>query len=1097
MNKMIFSPVSIANILKEPGKEPLLPTAEQRSVIESSLNNATLVVAGAGSGKTETIANRVVWLVANGFAEPGEILGLTFTRKAAGELSERVRNRLITFTENAVKAGQKDLLSTQQRESVGRLQDTLHNSMELPEISTYNSFAVSIFQEFGAAAGFSSDAKLIDNASAWNLAREIVISATDADLVNNDFNLNTLISMVLNLDRSVHENLSSFIEARKQIENFMSVLDLPRDEKVVQGKKEHSNYADLSTYVSDIEKTLLYSRLAESYADQKMARGLLEYSDQVSLALATLKVSPLAIRILRKRSKFILLDEVQDTSVAQTTLLAKIFAGSSVMGVGDPHQSIYGWRGASSESISGFHSAFNSLSAKHKKQVLTLTTSWRNAKQILKVANTVAQPLQEESAFQVPQLSTPPGARNGTVETHYFETLHQEAESVAEWLSKKRNTFECEHSTAPTSAIIFRMRKHMNVFAEELAKKSIPYKIVGLGGLLSTPEVADIVSVLRVLWFVDAGSELIRVLSGPRFAIGIADISGLRDYAQFLDRKYQKQIQPDQVLARQSVTIIDALDRLLSNSDSAILKTLISAEGITRMKLAGEMFRRLRKLIGGDLLDLISEIELELMLDLELEVRSSSRGSTKAQSRSNIYAFIGEVRNFLTTTETADLRTLLLWLEKSQEEDNLTESVPPASGDEVQLITIHSAKGLEWDLVAVPRLSVGEFPAAPKSVKGWLRAGELPDECRGDKATRPKLFWQDAKTQQEVRERINDYSTQLRAEHDLEERRLAYVAVTRAKKDLFLSGTFWAKTKKPSIPSPILKETIANFENRSLPDASEFNELPENENSQKLIWPYDPLGVRRPAVEQAALLVKSKQKLNLSIDDVANPYIKILLADAKNNNHIKQPTRLPERMNASGFQEYINDPVKALLQFTRPVPKKPFREARIGNIFHEWVERRTTTALGTALELDLEQFKFEQNIEETEDQKALDDLITNFEKSRWSEYNPLAVELEIALPFAGRRIICKLDAVYEIENEIEIIDWKTGRPPKTKKEQEQRFLQLDLYRHAYAMYAGISAEKIEAILFYVSTNETIELNKKKTLEELEEMWLKSVQNNNR
>src|SRR5699024_887118 len=145
-----------------------------------------LVIAGAGSGKTETIASRVLWLVVNGHVRPRHILGLTFTRKAAGELAERVRNRLLTF----VARTEGRSVSPAQRTQLDELHRAMHDELDLPEVSTYNSFAAGLVQEFAPVVG--AEARLIDESVAWNIAREVVLASTDARLPKLNLSVNTI-----------------------------------------------------------------------------------------------------------------------------------------------------------------------------------------------------------------------------------------------------------------------------------------------------------------------------------------------------------------------------------------------------------------------------------------------------------------------------------------------------------------------------------------------------------------------------------------------------------------------------------------------------------------------------------------------------------------------------------------------------------------------------------------------------------------------------------------------------------------------------------------------------------------------------------------
>ncbi|WP_416447140.1 UvrD-helicase domain-containing protein [Leucobacter sp. HNU] len=354
----VFAPLRIAELLAGPDGQILAPTAEQRRVIEHPLAGSALVIAGAGSGKTETMANRVVWLVANGLVAPEQVLGLTFTRKAAGELGERISRRLAGFSAALGDAEERGLLSPPEIARAAALREQLSDGLDLPSVSTYHSFAASVVQEFGAAAGLASDAALIDEASAWRIAREVVLASDDPALLDDDRSVAQLVSQVLRMDHEVADHLTSLERVDLVIDEFARVVELPYSEKEIGKPPTGKVYAPVRDAVADVRSTALITRLARAYAEEKRRRGLMEFSDQLALAVRILDAAPDAVAALRRRSRAVLLDEVQDTSVGQTRLLSRIFAGLPVMAVGDPHQSIYGWRGASAEGLESFHRDF-------------------------------------------------------------------------------------------------------------------------------------------------------------------------------------------------------------------------------------------------------------------------------------------------------------------------------------------------------------------------------------------------------------------------------------------------------------------------------------------------------------------------------------------------------------------------------------------------------------------------------------------------------------------------------------------------------------------------------------------------------------------
>ncbi|GAA1633998.1 ATP-dependent DNA helicase [Leucobacter chromiireducens] len=1147
----LFSAVRIAELLAVPPATPLTPTPEQAAVIEQPLGGSTLVVAGAGSGKTETMANRVVWLVANEFVAPDQVLGLTFTRKAAGELRERITGRLATFVERLSDAAERGALTEDEWAASERLTALLGDGLDIPDVSTYNSFAAGVLQEFGIAAGVAPGAAVIDEATAWRLARDVVIRSADPELRTSELQTPALIRHILNLDHAVADNLTSLDRVEQIVAEFARVLQLPYSEKELGGTPSGKDYAPVRDAVAALAETPMISRLAREYAAEKEERGLIEFPDQLALATRALEASPDAIATLRRRHRAVLLDEVQDTSVGQTRFLALIFAGAAVMAVGDPHQSIYGWRGASAEGLRSFHQDFAprrggvddraGADDRAGSGTLTLSTSWRNPGLVLDAANAIAAPLAAASAIDVPRLAPRPGAGAGSVEWAFPETIHEERHAVAEWMRDAREAHRVAHGELPTAAVIFRTRRHMAPFSAALTELGVPNRIIGLGGLLSTPEVTDIVCVLRCLWYADAGGDLIRILAGPRFRIGVADLAGLRDTARwFGDRDVTQQpLSPedradDEVLPDpdRSFTLLDALDQIagMRDLDHGALRG-ISAPGRERLREAGRMLAALREGVGGDIGELIGATVQALRLDLELDANEAREHAGTSAAHANIDLFTDLVDAYLAVDARGTLASVLEWIERATESDESAEHVAAPVPGTVHLITAHGSKGLEWDLVAVPRLVAGEFPGTARSGAGWLRTGELPDELRGDVAARPQLNWRIAETQKELRDRISEYKTELRERHADEERRLAYVAITRSADRLLLSGSFWGGQTRARVPSAFLQELAEAGIVEGLPVESAHEADPSALDEITAQWPLHPLGGREPAVLAAAAALRTElaadPEARSTSDEPLDETVELLLAERRAASSassavgdapaapLAPDAGLPERITASTFHEFVEDPVRAERLRLRPLPQRPYRRTRVGNRFHEWVERRATTAVGQALPLaGLDELAFargsfgelsahesdggdtSESPEPQHDVEAeLQPLIEQFERSRWAMLEPLAVELEVSLPFAGRTLVCKLDAVYRQTadrggaDRVEIVDWKSGRPPRTDAERESRFFQLDLYRHAYALWSGRDPELIDVSLFYVADGMELRSGSPRSLAELEEIWL--------
>ena len=310
------------------------PTAEQRAVIEADPFGASIVVAGAGSGKTETMANRVVWMLANGHVTVPEVLGLTFTRKAAGELAERVRERVGQLVAEGIAQVELDPL-------------------ESAAVGTYNAFASSIYREHAMLIGREPDAAVLGEASAWMLARSVSSTSADPRLVELDASLDRVTAAVLALSRALAENVADSRDVQAFARDFLAMQGLPIE--APRKRTDFDTFTDALGVVGALPPLL---DLADAYAAAKRERGYVEFSDQVALALSICERHPEVVAAHRERARTVLLDEYQDTSVVQTRLLATLFRGHSVMAVGDPDQSIYGWRGASAANLARFSSDF-------------------------------------------------------------------------------------------------------------------------------------------------------------------------------------------------------------------------------------------------------------------------------------------------------------------------------------------------------------------------------------------------------------------------------------------------------------------------------------------------------------------------------------------------------------------------------------------------------------------------------------------------------------------------------------------------------------------------------------------------------------------
>ncbi|MEO5994075.1 MAG: ATP-dependent helicase, partial [Arthrobacter sp.] len=540
-----FTPAELSALLGETNS----PTAEQSQIISSPLS-PRLVIAGAGSGKTATMADRVVWLVANGWVRPEEVLGVTFTRKAAGELASRIRAKLAALQRIAASDTQNQvfpagLLST----------DALE-----PKVSTYHSYASGIVSDYGLRLGVERDVVLLGGAQAFQLASEVV-EAYDGDYEHFRSAKSTLVKAVIQLAGECAEHLQEPAGVRRWLlERVAEFEQLPY--LATATKNPSQAVAELSGL---LRTRASVADMVGRYTDAKRARGALDFGDLVALAARVANEIPLAAETERQRYKVVLLDEFQDTSHAQLVLFSRLFSdGHAVTAVGDPNQSIYGFRGASAGQLFHFVREFparlgagerpagvgtgadaaDSTAGFALAPTSYLTTAWRNGRTILSAANVISAPLSAAAArtgpagerdkaggVEVPPLQPSPAAVQGRVVMGRFGTDEDEAAAIAGDVLKFRVTDfsgTAGEPEPPAMAVLCRRRAQMECIRREFEVRGIPYEIVGLGGLLDTPEIVDLVATLRVLADPGRSDSLMRLLAGARWRIGPADLMALR-----------------------------------------------------------------------------------------------------------------------------------------------------------------------------------------------------------------------------------------------------------------------------------------------------------------------------------------------------------------------------------------------------------------------------------------------------------------------------------------------------------------------------------------------------------------------------------------
>ncbi|HEY3995256.1 MAG TPA: UvrD-helicase domain-containing protein [Mycobacterium sp.] len=1052
------------------------PTAEQSAVIAAP-PGPLVVIAGAGAGKTETMAARVVWLIANGYAEPGQVLGLTFTRKAAGQLLRRVRARLgrlggIGLDPTSGQAGP---------EPAGA-----------PVVSTYHAFAGSLLRDHGLLLPVEPDTRLLGETELWQLAFDVV-SGYRGEL-RTDKTPAAVTSMVLRLWGQLTEHLvdtRQLSDTHVELERLVHVLPAgpyQRDRGPSQWLLRM-----LSTQTERAELVPLLDALNERMRAEKV----MDFGMQMASAARLAAAFPQVGADLRSCYRVVLLDEYQDTGHAQRIALSALFGGGvddglALTAVGDPIQSIYGWRGASATNLPRFTTDFP-LSDGTPAPVLELRTSWRNPPRALQVANAISAEARRRSVA-VRALRPRPDAEPGTVRCALLSDVQAEREWIADQLHDHYECARADGVSPPTAAVLVRRNADAAPVADALRARGIPVEVVGLAGLLSIPEVAEVVAMLRLVADPTAGAAAMRVLSGPRWRLGGRDIAALWQRALALGGGMAAGETP----SPESIALAAGPD-----TDSACLADAIadpgptasySAAGYQRISaLAGEL-RALRGHLGHSLPDLVAEVRRVMGMDCEVRAAAAAGWS----GTEHLDAFADVVAGYAERTSgaadvsaTASVAGLLAFLDVAETVENGLSSAPLAvARDRVQVLTVHSAKGLEWQVVAVAHLSGGVFPStASKST--WLTdAAELPPLLRGDRAAAgalgiPVLDTSDVTNRKQLSDKISEHRSQLEQRRVDEERRLLYVAITRAEDTLLVSGHHWGYTGvKPRGPSDFLCE-IKDVVDRSAaagdpcgvvgpwaPAPADGERNPLRDSVVEAIWPADPLASRRHDVERGAALVTeamSAETTEGSLDvEGWTADVDALLAERA---RLTEPTTrtLPSQLSVSGLVELARDPAGAAQRIMHRLPTRPDPHALLGNAFHSWVQK----FYGAEWLFDLADLPGAAD-SDVGDTRELAVLQQAFVESPWAARIPIAVEVPFEMPIGDTVVRGRIDAVFaDPDGGATVVDWKTGEPPHGREAMRQAAVQLAVYRLAWAALSGLPESSVRTAFHYVRARRTV------------------------
>jgi DNA helicase II / ATP-dependent DNA helicase PcrA len=1032
------------------------PSPQQWAAITAPLSPA-VVIAGAGSGKTTLMAARVVHLVVTGQVRPDQILGLTFTTKAAGELRTRIRAALVTagVLDTAPRDDEEDVLE--------------------PTVATYNAYAANLLTEHGLRIGHEPDTRVVTDAARYQLGARVVDRYTGVVQHLTD-HPETAIQNLLALDATMSEHLRSPDEVRAfdaaQRPGFLAA----RLEEE-QGRHRATYLAEIDKAISAIDRRGELLGLVESYRRLKADLGLMDFSDQIALGARLADEQPDVGAAERDKFRVVLLDEYQDTSVAQALMLSRLFSGPdeasglghAVTAVGDPNQAIYGWRGASVSNILNFADTFPA--ARGDVPVLPLTVNRRSDARILDLANVLARPLYD--AFpQVSPLVAKDGAAPGLVQTQVFETHREELTALVERVR------DAHDKTGDWSrlGVLTRDNAHAEEVFDALTSADVPVEIVGLSGLLRLPEVAEIVATLRLMHDVTANASLLTLLTGPRWAVGPRDLHLLARRAAELSGGRGRLAEAADV-ADQLLEIADGIDPAEVPALGDALEDPgddlpYSPEARERFALLAGELRMLRSHVAEPLLDVVRRVIDTSGVDIEL---ASAVGPAAVARRDNLDLFVKAVAEFQAVDGDVSLAALLAYLTAEDDQGNGLDAATPTEADSVKLLTVHRSKGLEWHSVFLVGVGETRFPSSRGRTLWTSSPCVMPAPLRGDAGDLPQLQGYDKAA-------LDAYRAAAKQHEATEELRLGYVAFTRAEHEMWVTSFLWNTRKTPFGPSPFQEtmrdviegwgEQVAGWLDKPPRDATH----PYAGDDPSRPWPLTGIGrearlrlAAAEAVRAADVGVPDEGLDVLTAGQVADwdAAIERLLAEARADRGGQIRVELPSSLSATAMSRLRDDPQLFARELARPMPRKPSSAARFGTRFHAWVESRFGQP--ELIPYDELEGRADAGID---DESELAELVARFEAGPYADRVPHAVEAPFALVLAGQVVRGRIDAVYsdvvDGERWFEVVDWKTNRAATADP------LQLAVYRLAWAELTGTPLDRVRAVFHYVRSGQTVE-----------------------
>jgi len=923
--------------------------AEQRAAVLHR-GGPLLVVAGAGTGKTRVIIERIRHLLESDPEMPAEsILGLTFTDKAASEMKARVRRATGERGEGAW-------------------------------VGTYHAFCQSVL-----LAPYP-DLRVLDEWDHWIVLRR-------------------------NMAKLGLVHFRRLAEPGKFLSDFVQFFSRCQDELVTPD--DYQKYgAELRTRF-EREKDSLEPEdreevLAEVQRQEEVAkvfrisdallreRRLFTWGALLERAVAELRSNPELRSFLRAKYRHIVVDEFQDTNIAQIELLAELAAdGRDIVAVGDDDQAIYRFRGASFGSFQLFAEKFLKrpfTPGQPDPAVVKLVRNYRSTQRILRVSGQTIQ-MNSDRVFRDKRLVTenPEGDKPQIVT---FGSAEEEAHWVTEEIARRH----AAGSAWNEFAVLFRAHAHRDLLVASLLRAEIPLVIKNLT-ILANPLVRDVIAYLRTIAFPWDDVACARVLAAPAWGLTPADLVRLAERtSRSRGRSLWNVLEDPQA------------DLDFGGRGSRLPDLVLWMTGLRKKAKALPVTDLLDGLIG-DMLEGLDRVQLP----------------TAADRRA-----LDRFRQFVTEwedkkSETKRLREFIQYLEYFREAGGQICLEEEDTSDAVQLMTVHAGKGLEFDHVFVIRLVRGGFPVYKRT---------------------PVLEFPEALMKEALPD--GDFHVQ-------EERRLFYVALTRARKRLTVT-TIEGKGSRRTVPSPFLEDILMEpmIQLRDVQQITPKVELPLAEPAQRV--------AQRRLFEEA--------------DHVARAYSRIAAWAASYHPPVFEPLQL----SASAIDTYRTCPQKFLLRQMWRIRGGPAAALTFGSVMHltirQFVQglkkngRMPFSDVAGIFEREWTAAGFEDAYQEGEYKRDGLEQLEAFHRTYTAEpADVLRQECEFELPLAQNVVITgRMDQINRAgPQEVEIVDYKTGRPREEK--DAKKSLQLSIY--ALAARQVLELDPVRLTFYNLTTNQPV------------------------